>query len=46
VLEGTLAEVADDANRAVGQHSVGAASQAPQPDGRANPALGPNPAGG
>ena len=46
VLEGTLAEVADDANRAVGQHSGGAASQAPQPDGRANPALGPNPAGG
>jgi serine O-acetyltransferase len=46
VLEGTLAEVAEDANGAVGQHSGGAASQAPQPDGRANPALGPNPAGG
>src|ERR1035437_3240801 len=46
VLEGTLAEVPEDANGAGGQHSGGAASQAPQPDGRANPALGPNPAGG
>ena len=46
VLEETIAEVADGANGGVAQRSVSAGSQAPQSDGRANPALGPNPAGG
>jgi serine O-acetyltransferase len=45
-LEGMLAEVADGANGAVEQGLRSAASQVAQPDGRANPALGPNPAGG
>jgi serine O-acetyltransferase len=45
-LEGTLAEVADGANGAVAQRARQAVPEAPVPDGRANPALGPNPAGG
>src|ERR1019366_3726220 len=45
-LEGTLAEVADGANGAVAQRARQAVPEAPVPDGRANPAFGPNPAGG
>jgi serine O-acetyltransferase len=45
-LEGMLADGADGANGAVEQSLRSAASQVAQPDGRANPALGPNPAGG
>jgi serine O-acetyltransferase len=46
VLEGMLAGVAEGANGVVDQSLHSSASQVAQPDGRANPALGPNPAGG
>jgi serine O-acetyltransferase len=46
VLEATLADAVEGANGGVAQPPRGTASHAPHSDGRANPALGPNPAGG
>jgi serine O-acetyltransferase len=46
VLEGTLARDGEVGNGAVAQRSPQGPSPVAQPDGRANPALGPNPAGG